>query len=70
MARYSTSESSSDLSSDESRDSVNCHSASEEEVEVAEVPAFAVEEKDDSDINGGNLITSSPFRFCRTSRRN
>ena len=54
MARYNTSESSSDLSRDESGDSVNRHSANEEE-EVAEAPVVVVEEKDGSDIDGGNV---------------
>jgi len=55
MARYSTSKSSSDSSSDESRDLVNLHSTSEEEEEVvAEAPIVAIEEEDGSDIGDGN----------------
>jgi len=53
MARDSTSES----SSDESRDLANRHSASEEEEEeeVAEAPVVAIKEADGSDIDGGNV---------------
>jgi len=68
MARYNTSESSSDLSRDESGDSVNRHSANEEE-EVAEAPVVVVEEKDGSDIDGGNVdnFPAIPPGFSPTS---